>query len=837
MKLPLKALRNYLVANLCALVPLWYVAFGWMPDQVKVYMRNPVTEPVSIVADDSILLGDDYGTWAEGRIWRFYLRDGMEWASLAFRLPGDAGADAVARIELQKWKLLSLGKAGTALGKAEAGNNEYRDPKPRFERMGFASKTVGMGLAGVECLLFALSWLFARRHREEHWRTLLPSVLGVSLALTLLMQAALPIQSYIANQSSFSFTFPALCGAVAFRFFSWFAWNTLAIFLLAWCFGRWILAPVFAFSICAYLESGILAAGQPSLNGDWTFFADRLRARWDAAVWAGVFVLVFAIHRWIKNWYGVAGLCIVVMLAASMLDVKPERKANTSNLMVDDFSSIETVIRSVTYSTNRNVMVFVIDSLEREQAHAIMEDPVAGPGLRGKFCGFTEYVDNVGTGNSSEYAVAAMFTGKYPESIAGLPAYFVSPFGGESVLGDYLAEEANVYLATAALGYGYTNRKIRRDDRVGQGEGWGMEELSRFRWIPFAAKGRIARIMELGRPHSDGVGREDVVYPILGECAIQPGSNLSFLFLHTTGVHYPILWNRRGERLPSADDTSSGAVEAGIYVLTQLGELFDTYRERGIYDNSLILVLADHGNHGHKADTPGGLPGTARPFLWVKEPWNRKEFSASNLPTSHAKIAELLRAACRNELGENEVGHLLTSGRRLYREAFGLRRTDWWVENDGRVTIESGEMSNSSAGNLHPLKAGYSYSFDLRGSGASELEDIELSGFFMKYWPRWFNDRPEVGIRFRPPTPDGRWRVQLTVVPWMWSPDETDNNEHGACFRFFSKGQGIETRTSGEADLRGLVADKDGLINITVERGKGIHSICRLTRMLVEEEM
>jgi hypothetical protein len=833
----MKTFRNFLVANLCALVPLWVVAFGWMPDQVKVYMRGTAAESVSIVADGTVILGENYGTWTDGRIWRFYLRDGMEWKDLAFRLPGDSGATAVERVELQKWKLLSLGKAGAGLEKTESGTNEYRYSQPRFERMGFASWKMGMGLLGLECLLFVFSWFFARGHRGEHWRILLPSVLGISLALTLLMQVALPIQSYIANQSSFPFTLPALCGAVAVRFALLMAWNTLAIFLLARCFGRWVLAPLFAFTVCAYLESGILAEGQPSLNGDWTFFADRARARWDAAVWGGVFALVFAAHRWMKDWYGLAGLCAVVMLAASMLDIKHERKADTSNLIVNDFSSIETVIRSVTYSTNRNVMVFVIDSLEREQAHAIMEDPEAGPELREKFRGFTEYVDNVGTGNSSEYAVAAMFTGKYPENPAELPTYFVSVFGGESVLGDYLAEGANAYLATTALGYGYTNRKIRSENAPAhRGEGWALEEFSRFRWMPFAAKWKIARITELRVPHSDGVDRENIAYPVLGKGAVLNGCNLSFLFLHTHGVHFPVLWNRRGERLVAADDTHSGAVEAGIFVLGQLGKLFDTYRERGIYDNSLILVLADHGNHGHKADTPEGLPGTARPFLWVKEPWNRKEFAPSNLPTSHVKIADLLRAACRKELDGNEVGHLLTSERRLYREAFGLTRTDWWVENDGSITIESGELSTSSVGDLRPLKAGHAYSFDLTAAGASELADIELSGFYLKYWPRWFNDRPEVGIRFRPPAEQGTWRVKLAVLPWMWSPDETENNDRSACFRFFSKEQGVEARTPGEADLRGLVADKDGLISIAIERETGIRSICRLTRLIVEEE-
>lgn len=63
-----KIWSNFLAANLCALVPLWVVAFGWMPEQVKVYVRSFIAEPVSIVADGTTLLGEDYGTWAIERL-------------------------------------------------------------------------------------------------------------------------------------------------------------------------------------------------------------------------------------------------------------------------------------------------------------------------------------------------------------------------------------------------------------------------------------------------------------------------------------------------------------------------------------------------------------------------------------------------------------------------------------------------------------------------------------------------------------------------------------------------------------------------------------------------
>ena len=849
MKSLVKIFRNYLVANLCALVPLWCVAFGWMPDQVKVYLRETVASPVFIVADGSTLLGERYGSWADGRIWRFYLRKGMEWKALAFRLPGDLNSEAVAHIEQQKWKLLSLGKTGADLEKAETGGNDYRFPNPRFERIGFASKRVGLGLLGLECLLFAISWLFAHNHREEHWRTLLPAVLGVSVALALLMQVALPIQSYIANKSSFPFTLTALCGAVSVRFALLFVWDTLALFLLTYCFGRWILAPVFAFTVCAYLESGILATGQPSLNGDWTYFANWTQASWNAVVWGGVFLLVFALHHWLKKSYGVASLCLVAMLAASMLDVKPEQKADTSNLIVNDFSSIETVIRSVTYSSNRNVMVFVIDSLEREQAHAIMEDPEAGPDLREKFRGFTEYVDNVGTANISESGVANLFTGKYPETALGFPAYFVSVYSADSALYDFLRNDAAVYLGTSALGYGYTNR--RRDVKEtapdqkwrifnGNGKNWGMAETCRFRWIPFGAKWRYAHIVELGKMQNSGFTKEWVAYSWLQNATVHSDEKLTFLFLHTDGVHVPIQRDRNGNYLVTPDDTDNGTIEMGVYIFSELGRLFDSYREKGIYDKSMIVVLADHGNHVHGPSSDArDLPGIARPFLWVKPIGSHNGFATSHLPTSHARVAALLKESSRNDLNESEIQDILQMENRLFRIAFGSgSRRDWWVRRDGRVHMEEGVLSGGASYKIQPVLLEHVYSFDLRRSSAGELENILLSKFFLRFFPRWFADTQDVGIAFKVPDARERYDVRIKLVPWLWEVAETADNVPGACFRFRQEGRNGEweegrTGDAVEITLRGLVPDDLGMIRLVGERDKGIRSVSRLVEMEV----
>lgn len=838
----LKTMSNFLIANLFAVIPLLCMGLGWVPDGVKLDLVGTSDWPPELVAGDAVLVGNVCSWMACGPRWQFHLRDGMDWGDLAFRLPPEMDAGCVRRVRLEKWNLLALDKPGTELERKQGPSNDYVFRNPRGGKIKIANRRTALGLAGAELVLLGISWWAARRHRPERWKTLLPSVAGVSFALAFLMQIALPVQSYVANQSCFPFTPGELGLAAGLRFVLALAWAFAALAVLGRRFGRWPLSLALAFVVCVYLESGPLSHGLPSLNGDWRVYRDLGRSAKDIAVWVGVAAVFLGAHRWLKPWLGVAGGCMALMSAAAVLDVTPEKKADTSNLIVHDFDSVETVIRRVTYSTNRNVLVFILDSLEREQAHEIMEDPEDGPGLRERFRGFTEYTNNVGACEYSLPAVANLMTGRYPETTMDTD-FFASVYADTSVLKDYLAAGYAVFVGTESLGYGYTNRKralqggARKDQSVWAihslgNSGWGLKMFCRFRWLPFAAKEPYAVAVSQGREAMRNIAyRERTAYPILMAGDIAPGEKGTFLLLHTAGVHLPLLFNRHGEELPRADNTDKGHIENGIFIMKQLGNLLDFYRERGIFDESLIIVLADHGRPYTNEQV---FVGNGRPFLWIKPPHCDHPFAASGTPTAHAKIASLLKEAIGRDLDDGAVQAVLSSEDRVYRREVGSEWHDFHVAPDNTWRLETVPQDQFTPSRMRPIPLGVNIPLYFGKDAIRKREHIRFRGFppmpdgrFVMGWKATWTPRQErVSFDFKVPSRTQAYRIRLTGTVWRGAQEEPPDPASG--LRLSARGNDAASalvRDEGELDvvLDAVVPDDDGIIEIVGARVGGTH--------------
>ena len=838
----LKLLRNILVVNLCAVLPLLWAILGWMPQQVIVWMKGGDAAPGSIVANGSALAGEEYGQWSGGRIFRFYLRAGMEWKDIVFRLPFIEGAESVERVELQKWKLVSYRKLGCRLEERGRGSGEFFFSNPRFDTMGLAAGKVVWALAGMELLLVAMSWWFARHHREESWKPLLPPAIAVAIAFSLLTQVALPVQSYWANRASYPFSFSELAVAIACPF-AWISMLTMvSLLLLARYFGRWVFGAMLALTLCVDLEAVVLSVDLARLNGDVFLLQNQTRALWDAGIWLAVFTTMLAMTSFLRNHYVLVALCLLTLVGTStVVDTKREKLADKSTRIVHDFIPIKTVIRNVAYSPNRNVMVFILDSLEREQAHAIMEDPEAGPKLREQFRGFTEYTNNVGTLPQTLVAVPNLLTGRYPDGTVSIADYAWSCYGPESALRDYLETGYDLFVTTGAVGCGYASRTNQiasvsekptsvLDHPGNGGDVWSIRNFTRWRWMPFGAKASVSDLTGIASGTEDL--REWAVYPELVKAPISADSAGTFLWLHTEGVHIPVQWNRRGEMLPSGDNSEKGCEEQGVFIMEKLGELLDSFREKGIYDNSLILVLGDHGTHdeqGFQHDwSAGRLPGNARPALWVKPADTSDDFKASGLPTTHARVASLLKAAARRRLSEEDVGAILMADKRVYRRMalLGKEWTDWVVDPDGAFVVEEHSRFVAKA---RPVVCGRRYPLFWRNLKTLDA-DFAFRNMGVDARPYLPRNTQEGSVEFCVPDVGKNYVLRLEL-----------NAAESGSLRFRCDSPGAEwtefpVRPHGEIIVHGIMADSSGMARVVFERASGPNVDVAFTCLIVEEE-
>jgi arylsulfatase A-like enzyme len=157
---------------------------------------------------------------------------------------------------------------------------------------------------------------------------------------------------------------------------------------------------------------------------------------------------------------------------------------------------------------------------------------------------------------------------------------------------------------------------------------------------------------------------EKEVYPILERAKIDRAIPLSLGFYHTEGCHFPITIDRYGNQLKEPRNDYQGIIDETTYLMTVVADFLDTLRSRGLYDNSAIIITADHGTFHGSMDKK--LPARVSTLLWVKPEGATEPYRASSLPTSSQKISVLAKALLAGPLNQAAIDGILEAHDRVY---------------------------------------------------------------------------------------------------------------------------------------------------------------------------
>lgn len=429
-----------------------------------------------------------------------------------------------------------------------------------------------------------------------------------------------------------------------------------------------------AVAILAWLQGNILVWDYGALDGqaiDW--YAGKWRGVIDTSIW--VLLLVIAISRFQRFGRilkGAALFAVGIQLGTAAITTS---RAWDSLLAAPDSVAVADAAEEIfRFSDKGNVVHIVMDGFQTDIFSEIVSDS-QNADYRDALGGFTLFSNNVGVYPYTQLTVPALLTGKIFRNEEPVEQFIDAALEGPTIL--RLAAEHGYEVDIAApIGlknkyakaphthaYGISQSDhVRQTDRVVV-DAAKLLDIALFRSVPHFAKALVYR--DQLWVFQTSVNDESYLH-------MQFFSDLAFLdqlahrmsvgrnapvykMMHLMLSHRPTVGNEHckfdGIRATNRENVTMQA-RCG---LSGVFSVLRRMRELGIYDNSLIVLMADHGawvpvESGGQVDTALGTSPTniamAIPVLAIKPPGAGGPMQSSDAATSvidiPATIADLL---------------------------------------------------------------------------------------------------------------------------------------------------------------------------------------------------
>jgi len=470
---------------------------------------------------------------------------------------------------------------------------------------------------------------------------------GLSLVFTLFVFA--PVDLYLSVGEELWFPLGTLVRWLAIYGAAVFAVITLLSILLPARASVVLRSAVYACSFLAYLQGNVLLLDYGTLDGraiDWSKYTVPYIL--DALLWAAVIAaFIFCMFRFRKKFRRIVEIAACVLLVT---------QAVTLGFLLVRNRGIKQEVKYLTneglytVSAGHNTVVFLLDGLDSQLFDRLCEERAEEIG--GEFADFTYYPDTVGGATRTQYALPYIFTGMGNLEPRSYKDYLTDSFAASPLIAELASGKYDSRI------YSFGNYfDLNREDaihNVGTGTPLALSrrkltgaymKLVAFRYAPSA----LARFFWMYTGDFEQY-KSDIGAGAYGVDDAGFGRNLdsrrlsasaekdSFRFIHFNGAHDPYTLDEQGNRTGQTDEETQvrGALRIVSRYLQKLKDL-------GVYDNTTVFVMADHGYRAYD-------PDEYRPMFMVKPAGASHPFEISEEPISYASMAEIMTAALQGNL-------------------------------------------------------------------------------------------------------------------------------------------------------------------------------------------
>lgn len=459
-----------------------------------------------------------------------------------------------------------------------------------------------------------------------------------------------PLMMYCTNKDDFWFDFGIMFIPVISIFMMCFltaAAVLTGLFFLSRIFSKeakpykialLILFPTF---IAFYIQGNILAGNLPALDGseiDWSVYArDDIITLviWIVLAAAMTFVLIkFDLDITVKYSAWISAV-IFAMLTVSLV---------TTSVQNDLFKSKNNLISTSEMfnaaSSDKNFYIFMVDSQSASEFTQVISGQEQ---FRHAFDDFTYYPDTLSAYAYTRDSVPFVLSGRLNKNEESFGDYSARALNDSALFKALDERDYEIYLYGSELAwYGKKNFTVKNNpnfDNVNMKFEEYLDAEMRYVWfkyLPYAFK-KAAGVgaMDFGRSVENFNWGNDTLYNEFKEVPrLSKTSKPQFRFIHAEGAHVPFDMDENMNRIEGGTYLQKTTATAKL-----IAAFIERLKENGVYDNSVIVVLSDHGYQ--PANAPENyILSRFNPILLIKGAGEKHELAYSDKPVTYLDLPQ-----------------------------------------------------------------------------------------------------------------------------------------------------------------------------------------------------
>lgn len=407
-----------------------------------------------------------------------------------------------------------------------------------------------------------------------------------------------------------------------------------------------VFAGVFVYAasyLCTYVQGTFLLKNIPYMNGRNVEWDSLKRGKAESyLLWIIMIVLFIVLIKKLGKaiFHSVIRFaCVFITLVLIVTEITLYFQSQ-SYLSGDVIATSKNMLEM---STDKNFIILVLDSVNTKMAYQLFHD---NEEYQEVFEDFTYYPNMIGAYGETRESVTFILSGDWYENDEDFNTYRSNAYRNSPLFSKL--ENKNYIMGLYTDELAYDKSLVERFDNVSELERgltsyWGaagcMVKLAGYRYGFFDLKRYFDFDLNecydyfTPKEYSHTVWENKDFYDMIEPENFSLTDEPVFKYIHIRGAHVP--WNITKDL---SYDTQGVSYETMVEVCFDVtGKYLEELKELGVYDNSVIIVMADHGYN--MEDQSSDLDHQT-PFFCVKGIGEHHSMEVSDAPVSYADLQD-----------------------------------------------------------------------------------------------------------------------------------------------------------------------------------------------------